>query len=319
MSTISGSYPAPQGGYVSEPIAETKSFLGTISDGFWGFFNWVGSFFSYGSDEVKPYELTPEQKQRIEEIYYQALEIIKNLDHPESKEDVRAFLHQLKEYYKRQSDLLKTESESLYQNYEFNRKKVQKHQEDERQEFEKMLADAASGNFWQRVTGALVPIYTALAALALPPGLNVAVICVSIIFALEELSDHSLTASIAEAVAGGDMEHENVLKERLQLTSSLLSIGLSIPVGMGASVPLSVMFGLAKAGTAAADTTTKISTQGRQARLTEIKNEAEKFSRKLNEQISQMQKVSEAQGRITKQTLHMIEAQRKASAFHQGG
>ena len=232
---------------------------------------------------------------------------------------MQEFLHLLKDYYRRQSALLKVESESLYQNYEFNRQKVQKHQEEERQEFEKMLQDAAASNFWQKVTRALVPVYTALAALALPPGLNVAVICVSIVFALEELSDHSLTNAIADAVAGGDKEHEQVLQERLRLASSLISFRIAIPVGMGASVPLSVMFGLAKAGTGAGEIASKSSTQGRQARITEIKNEADKFTRKLNEQIGQLQKVSEAHSRITRQTMHMIEAQRKASAFYQGG
>lgn len=304
----------------AEEPAQSIGFFDSVGKAFWDLYDWVGGLFGGGAP-VKSYELTPEQKRRIEEIFYEAFNQWKEIDQGIAKEEVANFLHLLKMYYKRQHEIRTKEAQTLHENYEFHRKKVQEFQEKERNEYEQMLKDAGASNFWGKLCEALLPIYCAIAALALPPGVNVAVIAVCLVLAAELLSDHGITHAIAELAAGGDRDQEELLKSRMQLAVSLVNYGMAIPLSQGAALPIAVMFGLAKAGTGIGQTVSNISAKQHQARGTELKNIWESNNRKLLSELDQLKKVSEADSRAVRETLQMIETQNKiiSSIFNQGG
>lgn len=302
-----------------QPPEEPTNWFEHAMDKFFGLFEWMGgqieNFCTPYPVPPTTYELTPEQKTRIQELYIEALEILRKLEQPGEEDEVKEFKRLLIEFFRNRSKLLREEAACDHQTYNYSRQQVKEAQEKERAEFEKMIEDSKAKDFWNRVTGALTPLFTGIAGLFLPPGVNVMVVAFSIVLLLEELSDHAYTKTIAEMAAPDDREQREMLESRLAMGSSILGYAMAIPVGFGvtgALDSLKIVFGVGSATANIAKTTTQMSIQGRQSRITELTHKAEKNTRKFKDSLKSLQRTATNEQQTVEATLDMIEAQRKA-------
>ncbi|MDB2613819.1 hypothetical protein N9Y92_01520 [Chlamydiales bacterium] len=285
------------------PVIESEE-----TNQFLGFFKWVWNYLTENPttiNEESPIPLTEEQKEQIREIYLEIKKIMTQSLDDDDDDDKNLTIEQrrLKAFDKSELQA-KTRSEFLVEEFQSTKERVQKNRDKQIKTLDEILEAASHKSSWNKLGLLSAPLLTAFTALSatLPPGAAVVVVGSCAILAIDELSGNHGKSFIADVIVNDDLEQKKLWEERLELLSFFISLGLSVPLTAGvSSLPVavhamrtSVTLGLTAIKTTGAlgQISSNQIIQTNQSKLTLMKQDAEKWNRKLNEQAGKLKETN---------------------------
>lgn len=205
----------------SQPTEKVEK--GGLFDIFRSFWTWMtGSV----DEETKFVALTKDQIETIEKICHEMR--MQSIRIDEIPQEVSTELERMMKLYREMQELKGEAIRVQAKSYQLKKEELDQKRNEIKKEWEQLAKDLAKNQWWQKLSLIVAPLQAAGIALTCSTGVAAAIIVLSLVVAADQLSEGKGREMIAKAMAGNDTISQENIEYRLEVASTLLTIGLAL-------------------------------------------------------------------------------------------